>query len=117
MIYEGLLSLYSLENTAEKGLKPDYRLVKTGTEYYGKRVVGYNRRYAALGADQSIDKLVRIWQRPVRTGDYVILEDGEQYRIDFAQDLTDEDGLPVTDLTLARLEEYYDVAGETEGTV
>ncbi len=117
MIFEGLLSLYSLQNTAEKGLKPAYKLVKIGEEYYGKRVVGYNRQYAALGANQSIDKLVRIWQRPVRAGDYAILEDGEQYRIDFAQDLTDEDGLPVTDLTLARLEKYYDVADETEGTV
>jgi len=110
---EGLLSLYSLQNTAEKGLKPAYKLVKIDDAYYGKRVVGYNRQYAALGVNQSIDKLVRIWQRPVRVGDYVILEDDAQYRVDFVQDLEDEDGLAVTDLTLSRMETYYDVARET----
>lgn len=117
MIFEGKLTLYSLENTAPKGLKPVERLKKIDDAYYGKRVVGYNRRYAALGADQKIDDLVRIWRRPVRAGNYAVLEDGLQYRIDFAQDLIDEDGLPVTDLTLSRLENHYDVAGETEDTV
>ena len=53
----------------------------------------------------------------MRAGNYAVLEDGLQYRIDFAQDLIDEDGLPVTDLTLSRLENHYDVAGETEDTV
>ena len=113
MIFEGKLTLYSLENTAAKGLKPVEKLVKIDDAYYGQRVIGYNRQYAALGADQKIDNLVRIWRRPIRAGLYAVLEDGLQYRIDFAQDLTDEDGLPVTDLTLSRLEAHYDVADET----
>ena len=113
MIYDKKLVLYSLQNTAAKGLMPKEQLVKTGEEYYGSRVIGYNRQYAALGADQRIDELVRIWRNnQVRTNHYAVLEDGLQYRINFVQHLLDDDGLEVTDLTLVRLEENYDVADE-----
>ena len=92
---------------------PKEQLVKTGEEYYGSRVIGYNRQYAALGADQRIDELVRIWRNnQVRANHYAVLEDGLQYRINFVQHLLDDDGLEVTDLTLVRLEENYDVADE-----
>lgn len=113
MIYDKKLVLYSLQNTAAKGLMPKEQLVKTGEEYYGSRVIGYNRQYAALGADQKIDELVRIWRNnQVRANHYAVLEDGLQYRINFVQHLLDDDGLEVTDLTLVRLEENYDVADE-----
>lgn len=112
MRFDHYLNLYKLKNTAEKGRKPAYSLVKFADGYYGERVVGYGRQYAAQGADQSIDALVRIWRNnEVRINDYAILEDGYQYRIDFVQHLLDEDGLEVTDLTLARLEANYDVTG------
>ena len=113
MIYDKKLVLYSLQNTAAKGLMPKEQLVKTGEEYYGSRVIGYNRQYAALGADQRIDELVRIWRNnQVRANHYAVLEDGLQYRINFVQHLLDDDCLEVTDLTLVRLEENYDVADE-----
>ena len=113
MIYDKKLVLYSLQNTAAKGLMPKEQLVKTGEEYYGSRVIGYNRQYAALGADQRIDELVRIWRNnQVRANHYAVLEDGLQYRINIVQHLLDDDGLEVTDLTLVRLEENYDVADE-----
>lgn len=113
MIYDKKLVLYSLQNTAAKGLMPKEQLVKTGEEYYGSRVIGYNRQYAALGADQRIDELVRIWRNnQVRANHYAVLEDGLQYRINFVQHLLDDDGLEVTDLTLVRMEENYDVADE-----
>ena len=113
MIFEGLLNLCSLSNVAPKGLKPSYALTTIQQMYYGNRVVGYRRQYAALGANQSVDKVVRVWRYPARIGMYAVLENDEQDRIDFVQDMTDEDGLEVTDLTLSRLEDYYDVAAET----
>lgn len=74
MIYDKKLVLYSLQNTAAKGLMPKEQLVKTGEEYYGSRVIGYNRQYAALGADQRIDELVRIWRNnQVRANHYAVL--------------------------------------------
>lgn len=113
MTFDKKLTLYSLQDTAEKGHMPVEKLVKYAEEYYGERTVGYNRQYAALGADQRIDMLVRIWRNnAVRIGHFSILEDGNQYRIDNAQNLKDEDGLEVTDLTLRRLEDNYNVAPE-----
>ena len=111
MIYEGLLTVYNLKNTAEKGLMPKEELVKLCEEYYGERTIGVTRQYAALGADRRVDLLLRIWRNnDVFPGQYVIPDDGMQYRIDFVQNTKDEDGLPVSDLTLVRLEKNYDVA-------
>ena len=113
MIFDKKLKLYELKNTAVKGMMPKEQLVRICEEYYGTRTIGYNRQYAALGADQRIDQLIRIWHNDqARANRYVILEDGLQYRITFVQDLTDEDGLEVTQLTLVRLEKNYDVVSE-----
>lgn len=111
MIYNKSLILYDLMNTSPKGLMPVFQLVQIAEEYYGERVVGVTRQYAAAGADKRIDKLVRIWRNDEALPNrYAVLEDGNQYRIDFAQELLDEDGLEVTDLTLVKLEENYDIS-------
>lgn len=113
LLDSGILILYKLINTAENGRKPLLKLNEFDRAYYGERTVGYNRLYAAKGVNQQIDKLVRIWRNDaVNAGDYVILDDQKQYRIDAVQHLYDDDGLKVTDLTLNRLEKFYDVASE-----
>ena len=104
---EGLLTFYELENTAEEGLKPQEKLVKIGEAYYAQKTIGYNRRYAAKGANCEIDKLVRAYNTDIpEEGMYVILEDGKKYQIDSMTEITDEDA---TDLTLVRVEDYYEV--------
>ena len=111
MIYEGMLTVYNLINTAPKGLMPREQLVKLCEEYYEERTIGVTRQYAAMGADKRVDLLLRIWENAsVYPNQYVIPDDGMQYRIDFVQNTKDEDGLDVSDLTLVRLEENYDVA-------
>lgn len=110
LLDSGILTLYKLTNTAENGRKPLMQLSEFDRAYYGERTVGYNRLYAAKGVNQQIDNLVRIWRNEaVHAGDYVILEDNNQYRIDAVQHLFDDDGLKVTDLTLNRLEKFYEV--------
>ena len=78
------------------------------------RMISYSRQYAAMGADQQIDRIIRIWRTPVRIGDVAVVTDryetGVQYRINNVQPTLDDDGLEVTDLTLRRLEENYDIA-------
>ncbi len=107
----GILSIYTLENTAENGHMPVEELVLLETAYYGERTVGYNRLYAAKAVNQSVDKLVRIWRNEnISAGMYVLLEDSYQYRIDTVQHLYDDDGLKVTDLTLSRLEKNYELS-------
>ena len=109
MLADGILRIYTLQNTAAAGSMPTPRLVLKISHdvYYADRVIGYGRQYAAMGADQIISKLVRCWDIPVEIGDYAVI-DGIQYRIDMVQRLKDEDGLKVVDLTLSKLEERYD---------
>ena len=109
MIADGTLKIYTLQNTAAAGAMPVPELILKYPHdiFYADRVVGYNRQYAAMGADQYISKLVRIWEIPVNVGEIAVIG-SDQYRIDVVQYLRDEDGLKVCDLTLAKLEERYD---------
>lgn len=108
----GLLTIYSLENVAPAGFKPRQALRAVESDYYEERTVGVTRLYAARGANASIDLLVRIWDTTeAQVNRYVIPENGNQYRIDAVQILTDDDGLRCRDLTLVRVEENYDVDG------
>lgn len=115
----GLLTIYSLQNIAtRKGGMPQEKLVTEGTAYFSYRTIGVSRMYAALGANREIELLVRCWNTELPDeGKFVTLDgktdsDGNllQYRIDIAQPIVDEDAL---DLTLVRLEDFYDVAAET----
>lgn len=112
---DGIIKICTLTNDAESGQMPRERLVPKSEHYYGERTVGYGRQYAAKGVNEQVDMLVRIWQdRSVRIGMYVVTEGEGQFRIDNVQHLLDDDGLRVTDLSLSRLEELYDVSGESE---
>ena len=113
MIADGVLKIYTLQNMALPGAMPVSKLVLKYSQdiFYADRVVGYGRQYAAMGVDQLISKLVRIWDYPIEIGDYVVI-DNVQYRVDNAQPLRDEDGLKVRDLTLSKLEERYDCITE-----
>lgn len=106
----GILTLYNLTSTTTSGDMPIEKLEALGTAYYAEKTVGYNRIYAARGADEQIDMIVRCYNTDVPyAAKYVILEDGNQYQISVKQKMVDEDA---TDLTLVRLEEYFDVASE-----
>ena len=106
----GILKLYDLTSTSAPGDAPVEKLVALGTAFYAEKTVGYNRIYAAKGANQEIDTIVRCYNTDVPyRAKYVVLEDGNQYQISVKQKIVDEDA---TDLTLVRLEEYYDVDSE-----
>lgn len=111
-MHEGLLGFYGLKNTAPNGAAPVDKLVPVGLAYYSERAVGVTRLYAAMGVNRRIDALLRVYNIPDvpkldnRRVEYVIPEDGEQYRISAVQKVVDEDAL---DLTLERLEDNFDV--------
>lgn len=116
MLFEGTLRLCELQNVAEAGEMPRDRLVPVSYHYYGSRTVGYGRQYAAMGVEQRVDRLVRIWRNEdAHVRQYAILDDGKQYRVDMVQHMLDEDGLKVTDLTLFRLDENFDIAEGVSG--
>lgn len=84
------------------------------TGYYGSRTVGYNRFWTAMQNLDRIDLLVRIQRFPASTEDRAVLTPmeadatGGTYNILQVQHLEDEDGLPVTDLTLQRMEGVHE---------
>lgn len=106
MFSVGKLKYYKLTNIALNGRMPSEKLVKQGECYYKETRVGYNRAYAAMSANQRVDTVVHCFgvTLPIDT-EYVILEDGLQYRITLKQ-LDNAD----VDLTLERLGNLYDVA-------
>ena len=114
MLDSGELYICTLTETAAAGMKPAPRLVpEEESRAYERRRIGYGRIYAAKGADERIDAVYRIWDdmsETVRIGQYVLTDSGNQYQIDAVQPTTDEHGIPVLDLTLSRVEDYYDIA-------
>ena len=77
--------------------------------YYADRTIGIQRYYTAMQHDNRVDAMVRV-QRTYElkpADDRIILSpyshvDGNAYRIIQLQQVLDDDGLPVTDLTLER---------------
>ena len=124
MMDDGILTLYTLGDTSESGQMPNEALIpvkdddETLSWGFKARTIGYNRQYIAQGVGARVDMLIRTWRNPAKIGMYAILtdyedqenEEGDQYRIDNVQHLTDEDGLKVTDLTLYRLDQLYEIA-------
>ncbi len=107
---EGIVKICKLENISAGGRMPVEKLVEIGSAYYRKRTMGYNRLYAAMGANQSIDMLIRCFNMEApREPEIYAVFDEEQYRVSMMQEIVDERCL---DLTLQRLEENYDVVTE-----
>ena len=107
----GTCRIYTVTDAAENGEMPNPTLHEYGDYEWSfeDRMISYSRQYAAMGVDQQIDRIIRIWRTPVRIGDVVVIED-EQYRINNVQPTLDDDSLKVVDLTLRRLEGNYDIA-------
>ena len=108
---EGKLTLYDLvESTSAAGDAPVEKLEALCKEFYAEKTVGYNRIYAARGANEQVDKVVRCFNMDLPSAaKYAVLEDGKQYQITVKQMIVD-DGC--TDLTLVRVEDYFDVISE-----
>ena len=108
---EGIVTICTLENISSAGHMPVEKLVEVATAYYRKRTVGYNRLYAALGANQSINMLIRCFniEAPQYPEVYAVFDDNTQFRVTAIQEIVDEGAV---DFTLSRLEENYDVITE-----
>lgn len=113
----GVIQICDLVNTAENGAMPNEVLHPVFAAYYEERYLGVTRYYAALGANARADILVRVWRTgEAKVGRYAVLSQSEndgQYRIIQVQNLLDDDGLKVTDITLESLGENYDLDTET----
>lgn len=114
---DGIVYICELRKNASLGDRPRYMLSFIAKDWYAERAVGFRRQYAAKGVNEQVDMLVRIGYQPkARIGCVAILGNGEQFRITNVTQARDDDTrLRVTELTLSRLEKYYDVPTQCKG--
>lgn len=127
----GTLYVCDLTDTRVNGNAPKEELTKRNKYWFERRTIGISRQYMAKGVNERIDLLVRVQGiQNISIGQYVILGNGDQYRIDNVSTgntineytrIVKKDfingyktaqivGLDYTELTLSKLENYYDVA-------
>ena len=96
MTYDYMLEVYDLTGgTPLKGT-----LTSRGRHFYANITVGHRRYWEAVQADTRIDRSVRIPEGAGVTSSQYVRLDGAFWRIEEAQHTVDEDGLPVTNLSL-----------------
>lgn len=111
----GMVWIVDTVNGIEPPAMPSPKAAGASCRFYSLRTLGYGRQYAAMGAKQQVDAVIRVYPegKEFCIGQYVVDEHGTQYRMDNVQQLLDEHGLWCCDLTLRRLENYSDTG---EGT-
>jgi hypothetical protein len=116
---DGIVFLAKLTDAAKSGDMPKEQLTKIGRFWYDERMIGLRRQYAAKGAREQIDMIVRVhgFQKEARIGRYAILGNGDQFRItNVSRGEDDATNLRFTELTLERLDELYELSDyEGEG--
>lgn len=100
----GIVTIYTVENSASVGLLPVEHLAETFTVRYEEQRLGINRYYMARQNQIEIQRVIRIPKIAVNTQDVAITEDNRKYRIDTVQ--TVQDVYPACiDLTLIAFEQ------------
>lgn len=107
MIYDRVLAIYD----EPAGTPLQRKLVEVSRHYYSPAEVYHSRFWESVQAGSRVDLMANVPDGgAIRADQYAIPEDGHVYRVVQAQHGLDEDGLPVTRLSLRREETAYDVA-------
>ena len=107
---DGVVTICCVTDAAKPGFKPQPSLVLKTELRYEERRLGLQRYYEGRQNQVQIERVLRVPQRPgLSSQDVAITEDGEQYRIDLVQTVTDVYP-PSMDLTLARVDQKYEVS-------
>lgn len=106
---DGIVKIYEITQQTAAGTMPIKGLTYKESFYFGYDVLGINRYYTALQANQQIEAVINIpgWNEINPAVHIAVLENGNQYRVRMAQPTTDEDGIRITKLTLERMHEKY----------
>lgn len=118
LLDNGIMTVYRQENVSQPGDMPQYTWSPVWQSYYGEKTVGINRYYTAKAHDDQTDMLIEVQRnRDISTANdrvgidrrYLGMEsvDGDNniyFRITQIQHIFDDDGLPMTDLALERVD-------------
>lgn len=106
---DGIVTIYAVTDSAQPGYQPQDTLQKKGTLRYEERRMGIQRYFSAAQNQVQISRVVRVPRRKeVSSQDVAVTEDGAQYRIELVQAVQDVFP-PSMDLTLAKIEQVYEV--------
>lgn len=107
----GIVSVYSVRDTAVTGYRPKETLTLKLSLRYDERRLGIQRYYDAMQNQIQVERVLRVPRAGnINSQDVAITEDGRQYRIDLVQDAS---GVypPSLDITLTKIEQEYEVEG------
>lgn len=112
LLDSGIATIWRAEVSADPGKKPVESFTNEFFKsYYGDKTVGYSRYWTAQAHDSQANFMIEIQRNAgISTADrcqlapYLDIEAAGYYKILQVQHLLDDDGLPVTDLTLERIE-------------
>lgn len=113
MIYDRYLTVYDLAG----GSPLSHQLTVNSAHFYAELEVYHRRYWESVQAGSRIDRMIRVpFGEDLTAAQYVIPEDGHVYRVEQAQHGPDDDGLPVTTLSLRRMEGKYDILRPQDAT-
>lgn len=112
LLDSGIAAIFRYANSAQPGEMPQPSWQnQVFASYYGDKTVGIQRYWTAAAHDDRADLLIEIQRcSAVSTADRCMLQPvldeaaAGLYKIIQVQHLLDEDGQPVTDLTLERID-------------
>lgn len=108
LLDDGNLKIYKVCPKKSKTGKPIKELVYLDEAYYSIINDSISEYYKAKQADVQIDLRVEILQnKRIHSNDIIIIDD-EKYEVGRIYHGTDEDGIPITDITLAKAVEDYE---------
>lgn len=111
---DGIVDICERVNVAEPGNKPVYDYRPRLSLYFGYEKVGIVRNYTAKQAGDTLDEVIHVYrERSISAGQDIASIDGRQYTILQVQHGQDDEGIPITVLSLERRGEPY---GTTEAS-
>lgn len=112
---DGVVSIYSVTDAGAPGYRPVPRPALKITLRYEEQRLGIQRYYQGRQNQVEIERVIRTPRAGhVSNQDIAVTEDGTQYRIDLVQSV-DNVWPACQDLTLAKIEQRYDLGGEEAG--
>lgn len=109
---DGIVTIYSIENTAKPGYKPVEGLNKKVVLRYEEQRLGIQRYYESMQNQIEVERVIRTQRvKGITNQDVAITEDNRQYRIDLVQLVSDVYPASV-DITLTRIDQEYEVPND-----
>lgn len=109
---DGVVRIYSVEDTAAPGYAPVETPTLKITLRYEERRLGITRYFSGAQNQMQIDRVLRVQRAgKITSQDIAVTEDGQNYRVDLVQSVFDVWPESV-DLTLSKIEQVIDL---TEG--